>query len=167
LEVAVAQNDDDKDADVNKAKGRTRRPAQQPQGTAAHAQDADAELAAQNERHRPASPRQPYTRPAPVSGFSPAVYFSIGFALMISLLILVFLTEAPSGLRLATFIVVLALAASCVMQGFMGSMQITTKWLKATGATATFVFVCLFAATMADPGFSGLASLFYQNGRKK
>jgi hypothetical protein len=86
---------------------------------------------------------------------------------MISLLILVFLTEAPSGLRLATFIVVLALAASCVMQGFMGSMQITTKWLKATGATATFVFVCLFAATMADPGFSGLASLFYQNGRKK
>jgi uncharacterized membrane protein len=101
-----------------------------------------------------------------VPSIDPTMFFAIGILLLLACLILIFNTPSPEGPRLATFIIVLAAAAALVMHGFLGNMQVTTKWVKATGSSATFIFVCLFTATVSDQGFGGLASLFYDTRKR-
>jgi hypothetical protein len=90
-----------------------------------------------------------------------SISFIVGFVLLLASLGMVFFAPEPKPVQLATFITTLGIAAALVMNGFLsGTIQITTKWVRAGGPMATFVFVCLFAASVSVPNFGGLLSLF-------
>jgi hypothetical protein len=89
----------------------------------------------------------------------PIVPFVSGFGALAVALVAIMLVPVPTPAQAVVVAAVLGLAAACIATGFLGSIEVNTKIVKATGASGIFVLVFYIAIRVCAPGVS-----FYPGG---
>ena len=92
------------------------------------------------------------SRAAPLrTGSGPyAFFFGLG-GVVVGLLIALCKPE-PTPFQLAVFTAMISLAGAGIVSGIAGTLEVKTKWLKAGGPLAAFVFLFYFIIQVSAPG---------------
>jgi hypothetical protein len=76
--------------------------------------------------------------------------FRFGIIALLGGIVLVLFIPEPSEFQQKVFAALVGLAGACISSSLTGFLEISSRWIKAGGAIAVFVFLCFFIGQAYD-----------------